>query len=147
MTLDQAIEHVQFCYPQIFYACHTRHERGRTRDGRLSPRDSQLLVHLDRREPLSVTRLAHHMGLAASTVSEAISRLERYGYVVKTAGAGRDRRRVGVLLSKKGIESVLATSVLERPRLRTVLRRLDRQELAAVVKGLGVLAGACTDQR
>jgi DNA-binding MarR family transcriptional regulator len=145
MTLDDAIERIQFCFPQIYYACHTRHQRGRTRDGRLSPRDSQLLVHLDRRRPLPVTRLALHMGLAASTVSEALSRLERFGYVAKGAGADRDRREVGVLLTKKGVESVLATSVLERPRLRSVLRRLSVRDRAAAVKGLGLLAAACTD--
>ena len=147
MTLDEAIERVQFRYPQVYYACHTRHQRGRTCDGRLSPRDSQLLVHLDRRRPLAVTRLAYHMGLAASTVSEAISRLERFGYVVKGAGTGGDRRLVGIVLTKKGVESVLATSVLERARLRTVLRRLRGRDLAAVVNGLGALANACVQTR
>jgi DNA-binding MarR family transcriptional regulator len=77
------------------------------------------------------------------TLDRAIEHIQ-FGYVVKGAGAA-DRRRVGVLLTKKGVESVLATSVLERPRLRAVLRRLDRRDLAAVVKGLGVLAGACKD--
>jgi DNA-binding MarR family transcriptional regulator len=147
MTLDEAIELVQFCYPQIYYACHTRHQRGRTGDGRLSPRDAQLLVHLDRRRPVVVTRLASHMGLAASTVSEAISRLERFGYVTKGAGSARDRRQVDILLTRKGVEAVRSTSVLETDRLRTVLRRLHRRKLAAAVNGLGELARACRSAR
>ncbi|HYN07473.1 MAG TPA: helix-turn-helix domain-containing protein [Vicinamibacterales bacterium] len=143
MTLDEAIERVQFCYPQVYYACHTRHQHGRTRDGRLSPRDSQLLVHLDRRRPLAVTRLAYHMGLAASTVSEAISRLERFGYVTKAAVSGGDRRLVGILLTKKGVDAERSTSVLETGRLRTVVRRLSRRNLAEVIGGLTHLADAC----
>ena len=65
MTITEAVEHVQFCYPQVYYACHTRHQRGRTADGRLSPRDSQILVHLDPHCAKSLTPLARHLGLAA----------------------------------------------------------------------------------
>lgn len=143
MTINQAVEQVQFCYPQVFYACHTRHQRGRTSDGRLSPRDSQILVHLDPQCPKPLTPLARHLGLAASTVSEAISRLERFGYVLKGIGGGRDRRNVGIVLTKKGVDAVLASSVLERARLRTVLRRLSQRDLASAVNGLRRLAEAC----
>ncbi len=143
LTVEDAIERVQFCYPQVYYACHTRHQRARTADNRLSARDSRILVHLDRRRPASLTPLARHMGLAASTLSEAISKLERFGYVVKGAGSGGDRRHVGILLTKKGADAVLAASVLESARLRAVLRRLSRRNLAAVVTGLDHLARAC----
>ena len=143
MTINEAVEQVQFCYPQVYYACHTRHQRGRTADGRLSPRDSQILVHLDPHCPKSLTPLARHLGLAASTVSEAISRLERFGYVIKGVGGGRDRRNVGIVLTKKGVDAVLASSVLERARLRAVLRRLSRRDRASAVNGLRRLAEAC----
>ena len=143
MTLHDAIESIQFAYPQVYFACHTRHQRGRTHDHRLSPRDSQVLVHLDRRQPASLTPLARHLGLAASTLSEAITRLERFGYVVKSAAAGRDRRHVGIVLTRKGADAVLANSVLERARLRNVLRRLPPRDLIAVVDGLGLLASVC----
>ena len=142
MTVENAIERIQFAYPQVYFACHTRHQRGRTHDHRLSPRDSQLLVHLDRRRPTSLTPLARHLGLAASTLSEAITRLERFGYVVKGAG-GADRRHVGIVLTRKGADAVLASSVLERPRLRKVLRRLSRRDLSTAVEGLALLASAC----
>lgn len=143
MTVSDAIERIQFAYPQVYFACHTRHLRGRTHDQRLSPRDSQLLAHLDRRRPTSPTPLARHMGLAASTLSEAVTRLERFGYVMKGPADGRDRRHVGIVLTRKGVDAVRSSSVLERPRLRKVLRRLSPRDLSAVVQGLTLLAGAC----
>ena len=141
VTIDQAIERLQFAYPQIYYACHTRHERRRSTDQHLSMRDSEILIHLDRRMPLTLGALAGHMDLAASTLSEAISHLETHGYVLKTQG--RDRRRVALLLTSKGVGAVRATSVLEAGRLRTVLLRMGARERARVIDGLSLLAGAC----
>lgn len=141
VTIDQAIERLQFAYPQIYYACHTRHERRRSTDQHLSVRDSEILVHLDRRIPLTLGALAAHMDLAASTLSEAISHLETHGYVLKTQA--RDRRRVALLLTPKGVAAVRATSVLEAGRLRTVLLRLSAHERARATDGLSLLAGAC----
>lgn len=141
MTIDQAVERLQFAYPQIYYACHTRHERQRSTDQHLSMRDSQILVHLDRRVPLTLGALAAHLDLAASTLSEAISHLESHGYVLKTQA--RDRRRVALLLTPKGVNAVRASSVLERSRLRTLLLRLSANERVRAIGGLMLLAGAC----
>jgi hypothetical protein len=38
MTVDQAIQVVQVSYPQIYLACHTRHERKRSTEHHLSAR-------------------------------------------------------------------------------------------------------------
>jgi hypothetical protein len=48
VTLDHAIERIQFCYPHVYYACHTRHARARSDASHLSLHDSAILVHLDR---------------------------------------------------------------------------------------------------
>lgn len=142
MTINEAIERVQFSYPQIYYACHTRHQRRRSNAFRLSTRDSEILVHLDRAVPTTLSALAAHMNLAPSTLSEAVSQLARHGYVVKSVGAS-DRRRVGLVLSPRGVEAVLATSVLEPGRLEAVLKTLSKRELATVIDGLDLLSHAC----
>jgi len=141
--IDDAITAVQFCYPQIYYACHTRHERKRSSAYRLSRRDAELLVHLSPASPTSLTELADHMDLAASTLSEAVAKLETLGYLQKSQPRGGDRRRVGIVLTKKGVDAVRATSVLEPARLRAVLGRLSDRDLAAVTNGLRLLARAC----
>ena len=106
-------------------------------------RDGQILVHLDRKAPMSVTALARHLGLAASTLSEAITNLAALGYVEKTAGASKDRRAVGLSLTDKGVEAVRDSSVLEAPRLAAVLRRLAPADRRRVIESLSVLADAC----
>jgi DNA-binding MarR family transcriptional regulator len=143
VTIDQAVSLVQFCYPQVYYACHTRHERKRSSALRLSRRDSEILVHLDPSSPTMLTHLARHMDLAASTASEAVSKLEAFGYVQKAHARAGDRRRVGIVLTAKGIDAVRAASVLEPARLRSVLARLSKRDRDAVVHGLTVLARAC----
>ena len=143
MTIDQAIERIQFAYPQVYYACHTRHSRQRSGPEHLSARDSEILVHLDRAEPTSLSSLARHMGLAVSTLSEAVSKLDLFGYVAKQAGRSADRRYVGITLTPKGVAAVRAVSVLEAARLGRVLRRISASDRAAAIDGLRRLARAC----
>jgi MarR family transcriptional regulator, organic hydroperoxide resistance regulator len=143
VTIADAISRIQFCYPQIYYACHTRHDRARSTGAHLSARDSEILVHLNTATPLTLSELAGHMDLSRSTLSEALTRLQALGYVVKAAHASRDRRHVGLMLTKKGIAAVHAGSVLEARRLRAVLSTLSKADVAAVITGLETLARAC----
>jgi len=143
VTLDRAIERIQFCYPQVYYACHTRHDRARSTTAHLSARDSTILVHLDGAEPVTLSTLARHLSLSPSTLSEAVTKLEALGYVVKARGAAGDRRRVGLVLTRKGIDAVRASSVLEAQRLRLALCTLSSPDRAAAVAGLELLARAC----
>jgi DNA-binding MarR family transcriptional regulator len=142
VTVDHAIERIQFCYPQVYYACHTRHARARSDQSHLSTRDSEILVHLETTTPLTLTKLADHMDLSRSTLSEAVSKLEAFGYVEK-ASRGRDRRQVAIVLTSKGVDAVRRTSVLESKRLHAVLAQLSKSERAAIIGGLETLARAC----
>ncbi len=143
MTIDQAIESVQLAFPQVYFACHTRHARQRSSAAHLSTRDSAILVHLDRTDPTTLSDLARHLDLAQSTLSEALTKLERYGYVSKRSGREIDRRQVGLTLTAKGVAAVRASSVLEAGRLGAVLTRLSPRERAKAVNGLALLAKAC----
>lgn len=143
MTIDRAITHVQICYPQIYYACHTRHERKRSSALQLSARDAQILVHLDPVWNVSLGDLARHLDLAASTVSEAVTRLEALGFLEKVTPADGDRRQVNIRLTEKSTSAIRATSVLEVSRLRGVLSRLSARNRAKVTDGLAILARAC----
>src|SRR5262245_21221649 len=99
--------------------------RRRSNTFRLSTRDSEILVHLDRMTPTTLSSLARHMDLARSTLSEAVTGLETLGYVRKSTPDGGDRRHVGLLLTQKGVDAVRGSSVLEAWRLRTVFARLS----------------------
>jgi DNA-binding MarR family transcriptional regulator len=142
MTLDQVVQVVQVSYPQVYLACHTRHQRKRSTDHRLSARDSAILAHLDQERATPPSQLANHLGVSRSTVSEALKRLAELGYIARTATSG-DRRVAGAVLTPRGARAIRDTSVLETARLRAALLLASRDERAAIVTGMTRLADAC----
>ena len=89
MDISNALLLVQTAYPRIYLACHSRHQNARTTPHKISQRDGSILAHLDEDAATTQRHLARHMGLAKSTLSEALSALEGTGYVLRTA-SGRD---------------------------------------------------------
>lgn len=138
MNLKEALIRVQSAYPRIYLACHTRHQNARTTPHKLSQRDATLLAHLDERQPLSQAALGRHIGVAKSTLSEALSGLEKLGYVAR-APNGR-----GVLLIRTpaGTQAMSQGSVLESRRLRQLLGALSGSERQAAIEGIELLARA-----
>src|SRR3982751_3033576 len=116
MTIDQAIHIVQVSFPQVYLACHTRHQRKRSTEHRLSQRDASILAHLDTEFPISPAKLSVHLSIAKSTLSEALKRLIALGYAANAAAASR--RTTQVVLTAKGARAIRETSVLETNRLR-----------------------------
>lgn len=132
---------IQRAYPQIYLACHVDHVRAVSTEYRLSAQDSSLLAHLDERRALLAGELARHLGLAASTLSAAIKRLERLGYLSRRTRP-RDRRHVELRLTPRGAEAMAETSVLDVTRLEGVLTQLPLAKRRRAVAGLELLAEA-----
>lgn len=132
---------VQVAYPQIYFACHTRHVRRASTATRLSATDSTLLAHLDEDEAVRPTTLANHLGLAASTLSAAVARLAALGYVIQRRD-GKDGRAIDLRLSPKGAGAMQASSVLESARVKRMLNGLDARERRCALDGLALLAKA-----
>lgn len=145
MSLERTLQVVQVGYPQVYHACHTRHQRKRTTAHRLSARDSSILAHLDVASETTPARLATHLGVARSTVSEATKRLDEMGYVRRRARKATEGERggVGVTLTDKRVAALQETSVLETPRLRAVLETLSAAERRVVERGMSALARGC----
>ena len=129
-------------YPQVYIACHTRHQRKRSTEHRLSQRDAAILAHLDERAPTIPARLAHHMGVGRSTLSEALKRLVTLGYVSR-ADDGPASRLSSVLLTHRGARAIRDTSVLETKRLHHALAQVSTGDLRAISRGMARLAAAC----
>ena len=138
---DRDVRVVQVSYPQIYFACHTRHVRRASTPSRLSATDSTLLAHLDEKAAVQPTALAKHLGLAASTMSAAIARLAALGYIAREKQSA-DGRAVDLRLSRKGAVAMQASSVLDTPRVRRVLAHLKPAERKRALDGLSLLARA-----
>src|SRR3954463_10361426 len=142
MTLEQAIHIVQVSFPQVYLACHTRHQRKRSTEHRLSQRDASILAHIGLEEPVSPAKLATHLGIARSTLSEALKRLIALGFA---SSATTGRRTNQVLLTEKGARAIRETSVLETNRLRSAMKSLSSRDLGRVAGGMERLASVCRE--
>jgi MarR family transcriptional regulator, organic hydroperoxide resistance regulator len=130
---------VQIAYPQIYFACHTRHIRRASNAARLSAADSTLLAHLDEARAARPTALAKHLGVAASTLSAAINRLGRLGYV-SLDRAAKDGRAIDLRLTAKGVAAMQASSVLDSNLVAGMLARLSPAERKRALDGITLLA-------
>ena len=144
MPSKRAVRQVQTWYPQIYLACHVDHKRSRTTGSGISPRDSSLLAHLDQRNPVTPAALAKHLRIGAPTLSAALKRLVRLGYVAQARDA-QDARRLEVRLTAAGAQAMSESSVLEAARVQTLLKRLTPQERARALDGLALLARAARE--
>lgn len=139
---DSDVRAIQRAYPRIYAACHRRHRpRGTTEDS-LSPRDEQLLAHLDLERATSPSELARHLAIGLPTMSEALDRLEDTGLVTRSRTAG-DRRKVQVRLTVEGDRLSRAQSVLDEALVVTVLETMKPAERRRAIEGLELLAEAC----
>jgi MarR family transcriptional regulator, organic hydroperoxide resistance regulator len=104
----------------------------------LHPGQDLLLSALWRDDGIRQTELVSRLGIEAPTVSKALARLERAGYVRREAGAGRSRR---VYVTEKG--RVLQRPVEEawREADRRLSRRIGPEDMATLHRILGRLVG------
>jgi len=138
------VERLLAAYPKIFFACHERHRRDPRTRRLVSAHQAAILDHLDELEPTNLQNLARHMGVTPSTMSLAIERLVRRGYVRRVRDA-RDRRRLRLRLSPAGVRVKEAGRVLEPARVRGMLARLSPTEREAALRGLALLARAAEE--
>jgi DNA-binding MarR family transcriptional regulator len=107
----------------------------------VSSQDASILVHLDREFGLSPRALAGHLGVAPSTLSAALARLAKLGYLTNKPNE-KDRRKRELRLTARGAEAISATSVLDAERVRALLSKLKPEERKVALRGLALLAQA-----
>ena len=144
MQLAEAVLRIQAAYPRIYLACHSQHQHARTTRQRLSQRDTTLLAHLSGSTPIRQGDLGRHLGLAKSTLSEALAHLVSCGYVARAADAARPRT-VLLMRTAQGTAAMSEGSVLEAKRLERLLKRLSTSDQQRAIDGLELLASAATE--
>ena len=132
-------------YSQIYFACHTRHVHDPESGTRVSARQASILSHLDSVEPTPLSQLASHMGVTVSTMSIAVDRLVRQGYVVRDR-AKSDARVRHVRLTAAGERLRAAQKVLEPRLVRSMLSHLSPADRRDALRGLELLGSAARDQ-
>jgi DNA-binding MarR family transcriptional regulator len=128
-------------YPRIYFGCHQRHVRDPESGALVSAHQVSILDHLDAVEPTILGELAEHMGVTPSTMSIAVGRLVRDGYVARVLDPA-DRRRVQLRLTDAGARVRAANSVLEADLVSDMLDELAPDERKHALDGLATLARA-----
>jgi DNA-binding MarR family transcriptional regulator len=139
--MQDLVRQLMTFYPQIYFACHTRHVRDPRSNTVLSAHQASVLDHLDEIEPTNLRTLAGHMGVTASTMSITINRLVRQKYVVRKK-AVQDARQVNLLLTPAGVRIKSERSVLDPALVGALLAQLGTDEQKQALHGLGLLAQA-----
>lgn len=104
-----------------------------------APRHIATLLQIGQDEPVGMSDLAERMQVCLATVSQVVSDLEDWALVERSTDR-EDRRRTRVRITaehRPAIQSIFEQRL--RP-LSRCLRRLEPDERAALIRGLGVLA-------
>jgi DNA-binding MarR family transcriptional regulator len=135
------VQRVLAYYPQIYFACHSRHRSDPLSREVLSERQASVLDHLTADKGIPLKELAAHQGVTASTMSLMVDRLVAGGWVLREKDA-HDARRVQLRLTAAGERMKQASTVLDPQLVQALLGRLTPQQRQAAVDGLGILAAA-----
>lgn len=138
------VQTVLRCYPKIYFACHRRHIKDEQSKQVLSANQASILDHLDAVKGTGLLDLARHMGVTASTMSIAVDRLVRGGYIVRERDS-QDARRVLLRLTKTGAGIKQQQKVLEPRLVQGMLDGLAPKDRADALRGLELLARAATE--
>jgi DNA-binding MarR family transcriptional regulator len=139
--MDDLIRQLMSHYPQIYFACHTRHVRDPRSNTVLSAHQASVLDHLDEIEPTNLRTLAAHMGVTPSTMSLTMNRLVRQRYVIRKRDT-HDARQVKLLLTPAGVRIKAEKSVLDPVRVKAVLEQMQPAARLQALHGLALLAQA-----
>lgn len=96
------------------------------------------LAHLGEHGPCAVNDLRAAMGIAQSTASELVTRLERGGFVTKDRDP-RDARSLKVELAPKGREAVKKRRKAAREYYKEIFADLSESDQAAMLGSLETL--------
>jgi DNA-binding MarR family transcriptional regulator len=130
-------------YPRVFLACHVEHRRDPKTRRAISERQAQIVDHLDETEAMRLTDLARHMGVTPATMSIAVDRLARAGFVRRERDL-KDRRAVRLRLTVAGARLRDASEVLDAGLAKKLLAALSPADRETSLAGLELLAGAAT---
>ena len=140
-----AVQKVVDLIPRILYACRRLDARALSTGRSLSPQQALILDQLDPDVPTSLQALAEQMNVTAPTMSVAIGRLVREGYVRRERDEV-DGRRLDLTLSPLGARVRKSTSSLDPRRVARLLGRLSAADRASAVRGLTALAEAARSE-
>ena len=144
MIAKSDVETVLECYVRIYFACHARSVSDPKKRSAISPNQANVLEYLDKEEGITVLDLARHLGVAPSTMSLTLDRLERGGFVFRRKDP-TDGRRTMIVLTPDGERIKRKQKVLEPDLIAAMLNRLSSTRRREAIAGLRTLTEAADE--
>jgi DNA-binding MarR family transcriptional regulator len=137
--LDSRIRRLLDAYPAIFLACHRQHVRDDETGKTITEHQASVLDHLHATRPMTLSKLAEHLGVSRSTMSIMVARLVRGRYIARNHDRN-DARCVGLTLAPAGVRVKEQNTVLDPELVKEMFRSMPAQELEAALQGIEGLA-------
>ena len=139
--LETNVGRLLAAYPTIYLACHRDHTRTDAAGNPLTEKQTSVLDHLHPVHPITLSKLAEHMGVGRSTMSTTVARLVRGGYVTRKQSP-QDGRAIGLTLTAAGKRIQDENSVLNPQLIRQMLKLMKPAEAEQALDGMESLAQA-----
>ena len=136
---DAHVRRLLDAYPAIFLACHRRHVRSDESGKPLTEHQASVLDHLHQARPITLSKLAEHMGVGRSAMSITVARLVRGGYIARSRD-NSDARRVGLRLTPAGARVREENSILDPELAREMFSLMRAGELESALQGIERMA-------
>ena len=137
--LNQRVRRLLDAYPPIFIACHRQHIRTDEEGGYLSEHQASVLDHLDVERPITLSKLAEHMGIGRSAMSIMVARLSKRGFVARARDKA-DARQLQLRLTRAGLKIKQQNTILDPQLVEEVFSLMRPQEIESALAGLEKLA-------
>lgn len=135
MIAKSDVETLLECYLRIYSACHVPSQARGKKTSSVSSNQATVLDNLSLTKGVTVLNLARHMGVAPSTMSLTLDRLER-GAFIKRIKDREDGRRTYVFLTPEGDRIQRGQKILEPERIAALLGNLTILERKQAIAGL-----------
>lgn len=148
MVAKSDIETLLECYMRIYSACHVPGQARGKKASAVSANQATVLENLSLTKGVTVLNLATQMGVAPSTMSLTLDRLER-GAFIKRIKDREDGRRTYVFLTPEGDHNKGGQKLLEPERIAALLSRLTidkRKQAIAALRNLMEAANTLVPQ-
>ena len=138
------VETVLECYVRIYFACHSRSSAKVGKRPVISTSQAHVLEFLDPTKGITVLDLARLLGIAPSTMSLTLDRLERATFVRRRKDPG-DGRRTLIYLTPACLAVKRQQQFLEPALISAMLNRLPAPRRKEVIASLMPLSHAASE--
>lgn len=146
MIAKSDVETLLECFQRIYSTCHVRNQTLGKMASAVSANQASVLDNLSTTKGVTVLNLASRMGVAPSTMSLTLDRLERGSFIKRIKDTG-DGRRTFVFLTLEGDRIQRGQKMLEPERIAALLGTLPPGKRKPVVAGLRTLLEAASNLR